>query len=170
MPRSRSSSRSNLRRLNSDTDSDIKKSESDGEVYLTHEPLQGKPNVDFPEKKWDLDEEDLDLATSEGGASEFPQRSNDSNVGEQPKITGRRSLRDLQQAAQAESPSSYSPSSYAGSPPSTRQPTGAIQRPTNVGRFFGEDRSPISDQSPSPVLTQTVGLPSPPLNNRSTEV
>lgn len=71
LPRSRSGSRTTLRNLNSDgSENDtLKKSRSYDKVYRTHEPLEGKPNVEFPEKKWDLDEEDI--TSSEG--SEFPQ-------------------------------------------------------------------------------------------------
>lgn len=73
---SRSGSRTNLRHLGNggggtDTDggdSTLKKSRSYDKVYRTHEPLDGKPNVDFPAKKWDLDDEDF---TSSDG-SEFP--------------------------------------------------------------------------------------------------
>lgn len=184
LPRSRSSSRSNLRHLHSDAseaDSDtLNKSESYQGVYRTHEPLRGKPNVEFPEKKWDLDEEDLDITSSDGGASELPQGriAKDityvpgTNVDEQPRQFGRRGMQPLQQQApnsqdlmsqDSESPSSYSPGFEHSRPPS-----GSVR--VLPGKFFGE-RSPVyDDDTPSPILTQTVGLPSPPLNNRSTEV
>lgn len=77
LPRSRSGSRTTLRHLgtnghgdggDTDGDSTLKKSRSYDKVYRTHEPLDGKPNVDFPEKKWDLEDEDF---TSSDG-SEFP--------------------------------------------------------------------------------------------------
>lgn len=78
LPRSRSGSRTTLRHLgtNGATDTDggdstLKKSRSYDKVYRTHEPLDGKPNVDFPAKKWDLDDEDF---TSSDG-SEFPAGS-----------------------------------------------------------------------------------------------
>lgn len=86
LPRSRSGSRANLRNLN-DGDSD-----STRKVYRTHEPLEGRPNVEFPEKKWDLDEEDF---TSSDG-SEFPatKQANDIEYRSDPqRQTGRRSTR-----------------------------------------------------------------------------
>ncbi|XP_017848444.1 protein mesh isoform X1 [Drosophila busckii] len=99
LPRSRAGSSRNLRTLNydpeddSDTDaSTLKKSRSYDKVYRTNEPLPGKPQIDFPAKKWDLEEPDEDVTSSEG---------------EKPKQTGRRSLRspsgtDLDQHAGAE--------------------------------------------------------------------
>lgn len=184
LPRSRSGSRTNLRHLNSDNseaDSDtLQKSESYSGVYRTHEPLKGKPNIEFPEKKWDLEEEDLDITSSDGGASELPQGriAKDityipgTNVDDQPRQFGRRGMQPQQQTPgpqeplSSESPSSYSPS-YEHSAVQSRPPSGSVRVLPN--KFF-TDRSPVYDQSPSPILTQTVGLPSPPLNNRSTEV
>lgn len=79
LPRSRASSRTNLRQLSnsvgggiggpeddSDTDTTgiLKKSRSYDKVYRTNEPLPGKPLIDFPAKKWDLDDEDF--TSSEG--------------------------------------------------------------------------------------------------------
>ncbi|XP_036324062.1 protein mesh isoform X2 [Rhagoletis pomonella] len=84
IPRSRASSRSNLRQLSgpdddSDTDATgtLKKSRSYDKVYRTNEPLPGKPRIDFPAKKWDLDDEDVT-----------------SSEGDKPRQMGRRSLRD----------------------------------------------------------------------------
>lgn len=126
LPRSRSGSRTTLRHLNSDgseVDSDtLKKSRSYDKVYRTHEPLEGKPNIEFPEKKWDLDEEDI---TSSDG-SEFPHGKlakdiDYINANEPQRQTGRRNQRPTvttQQPIQeeaaylpppVESPSSYSP-------------------------------------------------------------
>ncbi|XP_055381254.1 protein mesh isoform X2 [Condylostylus longicornis] len=90
LPRSRSTSKSNLRHMNSDasdttTDQDtLKKSRSYERVYRTHEPLHGKPNAEFPEKKWELDEDD-EFTSSEGGAA--------STGDKQQRQLGRRSLR-----------------------------------------------------------------------------
>lgn len=74
LPRSRSNSQSaTFRHLNSDGsemgggNGTLKKSRSYDRVYRTNEPLEGKPDVQFPEKKWDL--EDGDVTSSEG--SEF---------------------------------------------------------------------------------------------------
>lgn len=67
--RSRSNSQSaTFRHMNSDgseiDSGTLKKARSYDRVYRTNEPLEGKPNVDFPEKKWDL--EDVDITSSEG--------------------------------------------------------------------------------------------------------
>lgn len=101
LPRSRSGSRSNLRHAgvngNSETDSStLKKSRSYDKVYRTNEPLDNKPDVDFPAKKWDLDDEDF---TSSDG-SEFPpgvasKRADDIqflNRGDAQRQTGRRGV------------------------------------------------------------------------------
>lgn len=71
--RSRSNSHSaSMRHLNSDgseMDGTLKKSRSYDRVYRTNEPLANKPNVEFPEKKWDLDDGDGDVTSSEGTSS-----------------------------------------------------------------------------------------------------
>lgn len=69
--RSRSNSQSaTFRHMNSDgsemDSGTLKKSRSYDKVYRTNEPLEGKPNADFPEKKWDLDDNDGDITSSEG--------------------------------------------------------------------------------------------------------
>lgn len=111
LPRSRAGSTRNLRTLNydpeddSDTDaSTLKKSRSYDKVYRTNEPLPGKPQIDFPAKKWDLDMQDEDVTSSEGSDNRTSTKLakdisyiNPINVahatGEKPKQTGRRSLR-----------------------------------------------------------------------------
>lgn len=108
LPRSRASSARNLRTLNygpeddSDTDaSTLKKSRSYDKVYRTNEPLPGKPQIDFPAKKWDLDEHDEDVTSSEGSdnrtstklAKDISYINKNNVTGEKPKQTGRRSLR-----------------------------------------------------------------------------
>lgn len=189
LPRSRSGSRTTLRNLNSDgSESDtLKKSRSYDKVYRTHEPLEGKPNVEFPEKKWDLDEEDI--TSSEG--SEFPQGKlakdiDYINPNDSQRQTGRRQQRtnlNQQQPIReegylpppVESPSSYSPTfsgldrnSFPEPPPpphqqpqNNRLPQGAIRvlpTATNNNRYFSD--GPASPESVgSPILTQSVGLP-----------
>lgn len=173
LPRSRASSRSNLRNLNSDgseADTDtLKKSRSYEKVYRTHEPLEGKPNIEFPEKKWDLDEEDLDVTSSEGGG-EFPHGkiARDINyistVGEnddvdaQERQTGRRTQRDQLQNKPPPNDEEPYRSPPIDSPTSSYSPTYS----------FGQSPVPVFSEG-SPVLTQTVGLPAQ-LPNRSTEV
>lgn len=192
LPRSRAGSRTTLRQLASDgSDSDtLKKSRSYEKVYRTHEPLEGKPNIEFPAKKWDLDEEDF---TSSEGGSEFPQGklAKDINyIGDDTaqqqhneRQTGRRNQRQPYQQqpdtiqeeresylSQASEPSpGFSPvySGFGGG--GSQRPSGGIRVLPTSNKFFSDSTgSPVS--SGSPVLTQNVGLPSPPLNNRSTEV
>lgn len=97
---SRSGSRASIRHLNSDgSDMDggdtLKKSRSYDKVYRTHEPLEGKPNIDFPEKKWDLDDEDV--TSSEGSDLKDTKIAKDiqyvSNTGDRPRQLGRRNMR-----------------------------------------------------------------------------
>lgn len=188
LPRSRAGSRTTLRHLASDgseVDSDtLKKSRSyEGEVYLTHEPLGKKANSEFPEKKWDLDEEDI---TSSEGGSEFPQGKIAKDINyigtpiddvpaQQPRQIGRRQQQQQQQQPQpstiqeAESPSGFSPqySGFGGG--AQNRPTGGIRVMPPGNKFF-TDNTGSPESSGSPVLTQNIGLPSPPLNNRSTEV
>lgn len=195
LPRSRAGSRTTLRQLTSDgSDSDtLKKSRSYEKVYRTHEPLEGKPNIEFPAKKWDLDEEDF---TSSEGGSEFPQGklAKDISYDDTPqhqqqqqqqaveRQTGRRNQprqvfqqqpdtiqeeRESYLSQAAESSPGFSPvySGFGGA----QRPSGGIRVLPSSNKFFSDSTgSPVS--SGSPVLTQNVGLPSPPLNNRSTEV
>ena len=103
VPRSRASSRTNLRGVgtgldyDSDTDNTgtLKKSRSYDKVYRTNEPLPGKPRIDFPAKKWDLDDEDV--TSSEGSENKDTKLAKDieyiNKTGEKPKQMGRRSLR-----------------------------------------------------------------------------
>lgn len=160
-----------------------------------------KPNIEFPQKKWDLDEEDF---TSSEGGSEFPQgkiakdinyigaaeQQQPSPQQQQVRQTGRRNQREaaqqqLQQQAPdspederylAQAPESLSPgfspvySGFGGGGAKARPPSGGIRvLPGNNNKYFIDNPgSPVS--SGSPTLTQAVGLPSPPLNNRSTQV
>lgn len=217
LPRSRAGSRTTLRQMASDgSDSDtLKKSRSYEKVYRTNEPLEGKPNIEFPAKKWDLDEEDF---TSSEGGSEFPQGKIAKDINyigtaddtvhrqqqqpqqqQQVRQTGRRNQREAaqqQQQLQQQVPDSPQDESYLAQAPESlspgfspvysgfggggggdgggggkvRPPSGGIRvLPATTNKYFTDNTgSPIS--SGSPTLTQAVGLPSPPLNNRSTQV
>lgn len=86
----RSMSRSTLRNINSDNsdvDESLTKARSYDKVYRTNEPLEGKPQTEFPSKKWDLDDEDL---SSDGSAF---RDSRASDIEYKPKQQGRRSMR-----------------------------------------------------------------------------
>ncbi|KAJ6640082.1 Protein mesh [Pseudolycoriella hygida] len=196
LPRSRLGSRSTLRHIGDDDEQDtLKKSRSYDKVYRTNEPLEGKPNNEFPEKKWDLDDEDV---TSSDG-SEFPPSKIASDIeyinrSDPQRQTGRRMQRmgtetieeeqSLPPPPQELASPTYSPT-YSGldrnssfgqeqlSPPpkqySTRPPSGAVRvMPMSNNAFFGEgSMSPTSAGSPTPI-SQEIGLPK--ANTKSTEV
>lgn len=198
LPRSRSGSRATLRRLNSDsseTDQDtLKKSRSYDKVYRTNEPLEGKPMIDFPEKKWDLDEEDV--TSSEGSEFKDSKVARDieyiNKTGEKPRQTGRHSLKPEATIAEEDqsfpppptgddaSISQYSPTfsaadrnsgnSGTSTLPNTQplHTTGGVRvLPTvNNGMFRPSQPSPAS---PTSSLTQEIGLPRL-QSTRSTEV
>jgi len=200
MPRSRSASRTTLRNMNSDgselDDGDpLKKSRSYDKVYRTNEPLHGKPNNEFPEKKWDLDDEDI--TSSEGTEYNMnePRVAKDIeyiNKGDKPKQTGRRSLRlqsDYQPIeeepnsylppppVESPSPVNYSPT-YSGldrnssfmNEPQQQQQSPPIRPPSGAVRVLptGGDMNNPFGRTLSPQPTQDVGLPK--INTKSTEV
>lgn len=174
----------------SEADSDtLKKSRSYEKVYRTHEPLDGKPNIEFPAKKWDLDEEDI--VSSEGGFSQHRNYSNEDRHQQQQQQQQLAQQAQQQQSerqtgrrgAQRSSPqqSNVVPDeSFATNPTDESRYQSAYYRPqtselripaSSSNRFFGDNMGTVSPvSSESPVLTQNVGLPSPTLNNRSTEV
>ncbi|XP_055851937.1 protein mesh isoform X1 [Episyrphus balteatus] len=182
LPRSRAGSRTNLRTIpNDDSDTEpsdtLKKSRSYEKVYRTHEPLAGKPNVDFPAKKWDLDDEDV--TSSEGS--------------ERPKQAGRRSLRSTGDAGDAIEEEDQAVPAYQRQEPGEYSPTfSGLDRNSSasgIGNRFGGvpvlpsatsstffNRVPSSPPNGPNRLTQDVGLPiatSPTpstQNTKSTEV
>lgn len=182
---SRSASRTTLRNLNgSDLDDNtIKKVRRYDATYNTHEPLAGKPDIQFEPKKMDLDEEDI--TSSEGG--EYRDKVTDDfqykSMADQKQL-GRRRLtagpengpfnedEENNYPPPVESPTqdygAYSPtfsgidrnSSFAtdeASPVHQRRPQGFPTQPAN-STFFGN--RPIN---------QNIGLPAK-LDSRSTDV
>lgn len=175
LPRSRLSSQSGMH----DRDMNYDKS------YKTNEPLAGKPNSEFPEKKWDL--EDEDILSSDGSDFRDTKIAKDIEYinGEKPKQQGRRALRqqsDYNPIEEEEegypppidspSPGNYSPSysgvdrnsSFMNDQPqkAPSQAVGGIRVLPTQNTFYGEP--PISPNS----LNQDVGLPK--TNSKSTEV
>jgi len=150
LPRSRLGSRSTLRHIGDDDDQDTLKKK----------------------KKWDLDDEDV---TSSDG-SRRNQRMGAETIEEE---------QSLPPPPQELASPMYSPT-YSGldrnssfgqeqlSPPpqqySTRPPSGAVRvMPVSNNTFFGEgSMSPTSAGSPTPIISQEVGLPK--ANTKSTEV
>ncbi|XP_055535927.1 protein mesh isoform X1 [Wyeomyia smithii] len=196
---SRSGSRATLRNLNSDgseyDDNTIKKVRRYDATYKTHEPLEGKPDIQFEPKKMDLDEEDI--TSSEGGeyrdkvVNEFQYK----NMADQKQL-GRRRLTTGTENGAAAGPSMFSDdeeNTYP--PPPTESPTRAYgaYSPTFSGidrnsSFATEEPSPVNQrrpgefptttqpnstfyggQSSNQPLVQNVGLPAR-LDSRSTEV
>lgn len=191
---SRSGSRSTLRNLGSDADDDtIKKVRNYDGTYKTHEPLNGKPVIEFPPKKLDLDEDDLDVTSSEGGseykdkvAKDFEYRQQAAGQNDDGRVLGRRAER--QQAIQEED------MDFTQQPTSSNAPLGyARQAPysptysqNDRDSFMTDSQSPpvlrqqqqppqlyYASASPPPLLGQSVGLPTAsPTNDasRSTQV
>lgn len=196
---SRSGSRSTLRNIGSDDDDTIKKVRNYDGTYKTHEPLNGKPVIEFPPKKLDLDEDDLDVTSSEGGseykdkvAKDFEYRnSQQSGPSDEGRVLGRRAERE--QAIQEED------MDFTQQPTSSNAPLGYNQaRQVPYSPTYSQDRDsfmtdpsqspPVLRQqqqqqppqmffgtpaSPPPLLGQSVGLPTAsPTNDasRSTQV
>lgn len=172
---SRSASRASLRNTKGDgsdyDDNTIAKVRRYDASYNTHEPLAGKPDIQFEPKKMDLDEEDI--TSSEGGRRRM---MNDDGNGD----------------GAGAGPSMFSEdedNTYP--PPPTESPTAAYgaYSPTFSGidrnsSFATEDNSPINVRRPAPFppstfsggdpnggqpLNQNVGLPAR-MDSRSTEV
>lgn len=166
LPRSsRSNSRSSLRHIhgdNDDTDT-LKKSRSYDKVYRTHEPLEGKPTIEFPEKKWDLDDEDI--TSSEGSelvrdtkrANDIEYINSNKNDGGDPvtpRQFGRRSERlgntPIEEEEDDDQRGSYLP------PPPNESPS-----PRYSPSFSGLDRNSSFMTTPPPQQQQQPTLQYP---------
>lgn len=196
---SRSGSRTTLRNLASDgseyDDHTIKKVRRYDATYNTHEPLAGKPDIQFEPKKMDLDEEDI--TSSEGGeyrdkvVNDFQYK----NMADQKQL-GRRRLTSGPEDDVGAGPSMFSGDTYPP-PPLIESPTQAYgaYSPTFSGidrnsSFATEDNSPVNQrrpggfeqqlpsttgtffsggEQPNQPLNQNVGLPQR-MDSRSTEV
>lgn len=181
---SRSNSRTTLRNQSDDSELlDGNKRRSYEKVYRTNEPLDGKPNVEFP-KKWDDD----DVISSEGSdfkdsklAKDIEYMSNE----ERPKQTGRRSLHitdpnagDLN-AGPSNYPEPISPLSSTYSPTysgadrnsfgnnSNKNLPGGIRVLPGTVNLIDEDNESYK-KSPPMVIKQDANLAR--ANSRSTEV
>lgn len=156
---SRSGSRSTLKNINSDVsdmdDNSIKKVRRYDGSYDTHEPLKGKPNVEFGEKKMDLDEDDI--TSSEG--SEFKERrANDIEYrpgDPQQRQVGRRSQRlgsDYKPIEEEENSINYPPPPNDSPTPYSPNSSSPIS-PT----FSAADRDSFENQQPSPTPKSPPG-------------
>uniref|UniRef100_A0A7G3B5Y1 Uncharacterized protein n=1 Tax=Lutzomyia longipalpis TaxID=7200 RepID=A0A7G3B5Y1_LUTLO len=159
---SRSGSRATLRNLNSDgSDMDgtdtLKKSRSYDKVYRTHEPLEGKPNIEFPDKKWDLDDEDV--TSSEGSELKDTKRAKDiqyiSNTGDRPRQLGRRNMHPG-------GDDDINTQSFPPPPIESPDPISPSYSPTYSG--LDRNSSFMNDQQPPPQSSATRQAPRPPSN------
>lgn len=156
---SRSGSRATLRNLASDgseyDDNTIKKVRRYDATYKTHEPLAGKPEIQFEPKKMDLDEEDI--TSSEGGeyrdrvVSDFQYK----NMADHKQLGRRRMTAGTDDDGAGAGPSMFSDETYP--PPPAESPTQAYgaYSPTFSGidrnsSFATEDNSPVNQRRPGP--------------------
>lgn len=164
---SRSASRSTLRNLGSDNadDDTIKKVRNYDATYRTHEPLEGKPDIDFPPKKMDLEEDDF--TSSEGGseykdkvAKDFEYRNSANSQMDQPgRILGRRAER--QKAIEEED----LPPPIDSSPPMSTPHRAAPGFPSSLAYSptYGQDQRDSFMTDPSQSPRQTIS----PMQNNS---
>lgn len=188
---SRSASRSTLRNLGSERDDNtIEKVRNYDGTYKTHEPLAGKPDIDFSKKKFDLDDEEVTSNEGMGpmdASRDFDYQDGPTPSGTQQRQLGRRAQRqnaiqeeddELNFAPQTQPTntfgSTYTPNyrnndmnSFIASPEQSPPALRNLNITNPAGQFYRP--------APAPVVTptQSVGLPSPssPTNEgRSTQV
>lgn len=190
---SRSASRSTLRNLGSERDDNtIEKVRNYDGTYNTREPLKNRPNEDFQNKKLDLDEEDV--TSSEGGsmyrdkvAKDFEYRSQDGAGSTTPRQMGRRAQRQSAIQEEDDNPqnNTYLAASPVDSPPPPQPNFTTYPSASYDNEVISPEQSPpqirnlvITNPSgsyyrgapTSPPLSQSVGLPSPTGDGRSTQV
>lgn len=151
---------SNKSDSNKSDKSNPKKRRAYDKTYRTNEPIPNAPDVDFPEKLWDLSEEDLLSLTSPSDTesnrdSTLTRPAKDIEYLSRPRQLGRRALPSDSGYSTKDSEDPYVPK-YEGqySPiPSTYSPT--------YSEIYSPPISPTSDNSPRNTLNNT-GLPDPP--------
>lgn len=145
----------------SDKSSQPRKRRNYDKTYRTNEPLANVPDVEFPEKLWDLSEEDLVSITSPSDSesnrdSTLTRPAKDIEFVGRPRQTGRNALpSDSGYSTKDGSEDPYSPK-YDGqySPvPSQYSPT--------YSEIYSPPISPTSDLSPRNTYNNP-GLPDPP--------
>ncbi|XP_047027445.1 protein mesh isoform X3 [Helicoverpa zea] len=140
--------------------SNPKKRRAYDKTYRTNEPIPNAPNEEFPEKLWDLSEEDLLSITSPSDTesnrdSTLTRPAKDIEYQSRPRQTGRRALPSDSGYSTKDSEDPYSPK-YEGqySPiPSQYSPT--------YSEIYSPPISPTSDNSPRNTFNNP-GLPDPP--------
>lgn len=153
----------------SDKSDKPKKRRAYDKTYRTNEPLPNAPDVEFPEKPWDLSEEDLlslttPSETESNRDSTLTRPTQDIKFINQPRQTGRHALPiDSGYSTKEGSEDPYSPK-FEGqySPiPSQYSPT--------YSEIYSPPLSPTSDNSPRNTYNNP-GLPDPPKSAPPTEV
>lgn len=148
-------------RSDSDKSSNAKKRRAYDKTYRTHEPLPNAPEVEFPEKLWDLSEEDLLSLTSPSDSgsnrdSTLTRPAKDIQYLSRPKQTGRHALgSDSGYSTKDGSEDPYSPK-FEGQ----YSPISSHYSPT-YSEIYSPPTSPISDISPRNTFNNP-GLPEPP--------
>lgn len=144
----------------SDKSGSSKKRRAYDKIYRTNEPIPGAPDVDFPEKLWDLSEEDLLSLTSpseteSGQGSTLTRPAKDIEYISRPRQTGRHALAsESGYSSKDGSEDPYSPK-YTGqySPIASYSPT--------YSDIYSPPLSPTSGNSPRNTFNNP-GLPEPP--------
>ncbi|XP_032523025.2 protein mesh isoform X1 [Danaus plexippus] len=153
----------------SDRSDKSKKRRAYDKTYRTNEPLPNAPEVEFPEKQWDLSEEDLlslttPSETESNRDSTLTRPAKDIKYLSRPRQTGRHALQtDSGYSTKDGSEDPYSPK-YDGqySPiPSAYSPT--------YSEIYSPPISPTSDNSPRNTYNNP-GLPEPPKSAPATEI
>ncbi|XP_045484583.1 protein mesh isoform X1 [Pieris rapae] len=151
----------------SDKPSSLKKRRGYDKTYRTNEPLPNAPEVEFPEKPWDLSEEDL-LSITSPSDSESNRDSTLTRPAKdieflKPRQTGRRILPSESGYSTKESEDPYSPK-YDGQ----ISPISSHYSPT-YSEIYSPPISPTSDISPRNTYNNP-GLPEPPKSAPATEI
>ncbi|XP_045514585.1 protein mesh isoform X3 [Pieris brassicae] len=151
----------------SDKPSSLKKRRGYDKTYRTNEPLPNAPEVEFPEKPWDLSEEDL-LSITSPSDSESNRDSTLTRPAKdieflKPRQTGRRVLPSESGYSTKESEDPYSPK-YDGQ----ISPISSHYSPT-YSEIYSPPISPTSDISPRNTYNNP-GLPEPPKSAPATEI
>lgn len=141
--------------------SSIKKRRAYDKTYRTHEPLPNAPDVEFPEKLWDLSEEDLLSITSPSDSesnkdSTLTRPAKDIEYVGRPRQTGRRIL--ASDSGYSTKDGSEDP--YGGKFEGQYSPIPSAYSPT-YSEIYSPPTSPTSDISPRSTFNNP-GLPEAP--------
>lgn len=152
----------------SDKSSLPKKRRAYDKTYRTNEPLPNAPDVEFPEKPWDLSEEDLLSITSPSDSesnreSTLTRPAKDIEYVSKPRQTGRNALPSDSGYSTKGSEDPYAPK-YEGQ----YSPTSSHYSPT-YSEIYSPPISPTSDISPRNTYNNP-GLPEPPKSAPPTEI